>query len=63
MVVGLFVGMALIVVILFTVTYAEIVRIWKDTDAMRRNIRRLNKALDRLEQEVDEVEAVWKSNS
>lgn len=63
MVVGLFVGMALIMVILFTVTYAEIVRIWKDTDAMRRNIRRLNKALDRLEQEVDEVEAVWKSNS
>lgn len=63
MVVGLFVGMALIVVILFVVTYTEMVRIWRDTDAMRWNIRRLNKALDRLEQEVDEMEAMWKSNS
>lgn len=46
MVVGLFIGMAVIVVILFTVTYVEIVRIWRDIDSMRREMRRIRKELD-----------------
>lgn len=41
MIVGLFTGMAIIVTILFTVTYVEMVRIWKDMDRMRRDIRKL----------------------
>lgn len=46
MVVGLFIGMAVIVVILFVVTYVEIVRIWRDLDSMRREMRRMRKEFD-----------------
>lgn len=42
MVVGLFIGMAVVVVILFTVTYVELVRIWRDIDDIRREIRHIS---------------------
>lgn len=49
MMVGLFIGMALIVVVLFVVTYVEITRIWKDMDGTRTELRQMSKQLDRLE--------------
>ena len=47
MVVGLFIGMAVVIVILFTVTYVELVRVWKDVDSMRREMRRMRKEFDK----------------
>lgn len=47
MVVGLFIGMAVVMVILFTVTYVELVRVWKDVDSMRREMRRMRKEFDK----------------
>jgi hypothetical protein len=48
MVVGLFVGMAIIVVILFSVTYVELVRIWRDMDELRGDVRQMSRDLDGL---------------
>ena len=47
MVVGLFIGMSVVIVILFTVMYVELVRVWKDVDRLRREIHGMRKEFDR----------------
>jgi hypothetical protein len=51
MVVGLFVGMAIMVIVLSTANYIELVRVWKDVDALRREVRRMSRELGKWRNE------------